>query len=140
MTKYNSHIKNLRITIVTATPIFEGGQKVGDKQGKYAKFENGHFETDDKDVIKKLEGLDTYGVDFWQANDKDKEVKNTKPEDTTPDQTPPDNPDNQDQDKEVKLENLTKKELVLMAKEKNVQVNEKQTKEEIINLLKKANK
>lgn len=141
MTKYNSHIKSLRITIVPATPIFEGGQKVGDKQGKYAKFENGHFETDDKDVIKKLEGLDTYGVDFWQASDKEKEAKNAKSDkNKTPDQTPSDNPDNQDQDKEVKLENLTKKELILMAKEKNVQVNEKQTKEEIINLLKKANK
>jgi len=137
MTKYNSHIKNLRITIVPATPIFEGGQKVGDKQGKYAKFDNGHFETDDKEVIGKLESLDTYGVDFWKADDKDKEIKSAKSDkDTTSDQTPPDNPDNQDQDKEVKLENLTKKELILMAKEKNVQVNEKQTKDEIINLLK----
>jgi hypothetical protein len=127
----------LRITIVPATPIFEGGQKVGDKQGKYAKFENGHFETDDKDMIKKLENLDTFGVDFWRAGDKDKETKNDKSnQNTAPEQSPSENPDAQNQDQEVKLENLTKKELILMAKEKDVQVNEKQTKEEIINLLK----
>ncbi len=132
MTKYNSHIKNLRITIAPATPIFEGGQKVGDKQGKYATFTNGQFETDDKEIIEKLESLPTYNVDFWRASDK---KKTDEPEKTETDQTTPDG-----QNDEIKLENMTKKELVLLAKEKDVQVNDKQTKEEIINLLKaKAN-
>ncbi|OQB16957.1 MAG: hypothetical protein BWY14_01279 [Parcubacteria group bacterium ADurb.Bin192] len=76
--------------------------------------------------------MPTYNVDFWRASDK---KKTDEPEKTETDQTTPDG-----QNDEIKLENMTKKELVLLAKEKDVQVNDKQTKEEIINLLKaKAN-
>lgn len=120
MTKYNSHIKSLRITIVPATPRYEGGQKVGDKQGQYAQFDNGQFETDDKAVIEKLESLPTYGVDFWRISDKSKKDKNETDE----------------KESEINLENKTKKELLLLAKERNIEVDEQSTKEEIINRIK----
>ena len=38
MTKFNSHIKSLKIVLKPAMPIFEGGTKVGDTPGEYAQF------------------------------------------------------------------------------------------------------
>lgn len=64
MKKYISHIKSLRIVIVPGEPIFTEGRKVGDRQGKYAQFVGGVFETSDKEVIEKLESLPTFGIDF----------------------------------------------------------------------------
>lgn len=78
MAIYNSHIKDLKIVLKPAQPIFEGGLRVGDKSGQYAQFSGGRFETKDKDVIEKLEGLSTFNVDFWKVE------KEEKPEDTKP--------------------------------------------------------
>jgi hypothetical protein len=64
MTKYISHIKNLRIVITPGSPIYKDGQKVGDLMGKYAQFSGGMFETDDQEIIDKLNSLPTLGIDF----------------------------------------------------------------------------
>jgi hypothetical protein len=64
MTKYLSHIKNLRIVVVPGEPIFSDGRKIGDKQGKYAQFTGGEFMTDDQEIIDKLENCPTFGIDF----------------------------------------------------------------------------
>ncbi len=49
MTKFNSHIKSLKIVLKPAMPIFEGGQKVADALGKYAQFSDGQFQTEEKE-------------------------------------------------------------------------------------------
>lgn len=115
MTKFNSHIKNLRIVLVPATPIFEGGVKVGDKPGQYAQFDGGKFETSDPKVVEKLKNLPTYGVDFFEASDEPAELA---------------------QNAEPNLESLTKTQLVALAQEKGVEVDEGLTKAELIERLK----
>lgn len=117
MARFNSHIKNLRIVLVPALPIFEGGIKVGDKPGKYATFSGGRFETDDEEVIEKLEKLPTFGIDFWRVSD-DAE------------------PEGKQEGGIADFESMTKKELLLLAKEKSIEVEGNPTKEELIELLK----
>jgi F420-0:gamma-glutamyl ligase-like protein len=55
MAKFISHIKSLKIVLKPAMPTFEGGTKVGDVPGKYALFVDGQFETQDEEIIEKLE-------------------------------------------------------------------------------------
>ncbi len=117
MMVYNSHIKNLRIVITPARPIFEGGTRVGDTTGAYARFEGGQFQTDDKKVIAKLESFPTFGIDFWRASDKaEDEPKNEK-------------------SSEPKLESLTRQELLKIAQDKGLGVNPEATKKELLDLL-----
>lgn len=115
MTKFNSHIKNLRIVIAPAQPIFEGGVKVGDRPGRYAQFADGRFETDDAEVVEKLKSLPTFGIDFFEASNE----AESKPASVEPD-----------------LESLTKQELLALADEKKIEVDEKLTKAEILERLK----
>jgi len=107
--------------LTPSRPIYEQGVRLGDTQGKYIQFENSRFQTDDKEVIEKLEKLPTFGVDFWrvsgeptQAGQKDESQHNT----------------------ESDLESLTKAELFALAKEKKIEVDEGLTKAEIIERLK----
>lgn len=115
MTKFNSHIKSLRIVLKPAMPVFEGGIKVGDQPGKYAQFVDGQFETDDSEVIAKLESLPTFGVDFWKASDEAEKEK--EPE------------------VDGDLHKLTKKELQAMAEEKGIELDGSETKDRLIELL-----
>ena len=118
MTVYNSHIKNLRIVITPARPIFEGGTRVGDTVGKYVQFEGGQFQTEDKKTIEKLEDLPTFGIDFWRASDKAEEDQKDKG------------------NTEPKLESLTRQELLKTAQDKGLEVSPEATKKELLELLK----
>ena len=102
-------------------PIFEQGVRLGDTQGKYVQFENGRFQTDDKEVVEKLEKLPTFGVDFWRVPE--------EPAQTTPKAE-------SQQNTESDLESLTKAELLALAKEKKIEVEEGLPKAEIIERLK----
>ena len=121
MTLFNSHIKTLRIVLTPSRPIYEQGVRLGDTQGKYIQFENGRFQTDDKEVIEKLEKLPTFGVDFWRVSG---ESAQTTPKSESQRNT------------ESDLESLTKAELLAFAKEKKIEVDEGLTKAEIIERLK----
>lgn len=121
MTLFNSHIKTLRIVLTPSRPIYEQGVRLGDTQGKYIQFENSRFQTDDKEVIEKLEKLPTFGVDFWRVSG---ESAQATPQNESPQKT------------ESDLESLTKAELLALAKEKKIEVDEGLTKSEIIERLK----
>ena len=115
MTKFNSHIKSLKIVLKPAMPTFEGGTKVGDVPGKYALFVDGQFETEDKEIIEKLESLQTFNVDFWKASD---EPEKTKEPEVDGD-----------------LQKHTKKELQALATEKGIELDGSETKDHLIELL-----
>lgn len=115
MAKFNSHIKSLRIVLKPAQPIFEGGLKVGDTPGEYAQFADGQFETANEEHVSKLEGLSTYGIDFWKVS-----------EESTPIDPPT---------VDGELQKLTKKELQTLAGEKNVELDGSETKDRLIELL-----
>ena len=117
MTKYNSHIKSLRIVIKPAMPKFEGGTKVGDVPGKYAQFVDGKFETQDEEIIAKLESLSTFNVDFWKASEESEQNKDKEPE------------------ADGDLQKRTKKELQVMAQEKGIELDGSETKDSLIALL-----
>ena len=119
MTKFNSHIKSLKIVLKPAMPIFEGGQKVADAPGKYAQFSDGQFQTDDKEIIERLEKLPTFGVDFWKASEKPDQEESHKV----------------DEDSDSNLEKLTKKELQSLATEKGIDLDGTETKDRLIELL-----
>lgn len=115
MTKFNSHIKSLKIVLKPAMPTFEGGTKVGDVPGKYALFVDGQFETQDEEIIEKLESLPTFNVDFWKASD---EAEKTKELEVDGD-----------------LQKHTKKELQALAEEKGIELDGSETKDRLIELL-----
>lgn len=117
MAKYNSHIKSLRIVIKPAMPVYEGGIKVNDAPGKYATFVDGQFETHDEEIIKKLESLSTFNVDFWKVDE---------------------SASNQEQAPAVDgdLTKLTKKELQTLAAEKGIELDGSETKDRIVELIK----
>ena len=115
MAKYNSHIKSLKIVLKPAMPTFEGGTKVGDVPGKYAQFVDGQFETQDEEIIAKLEALPTFNVDFWKASDESKQTK--EPE------------------VDGDLQKHTKKELQALAEEKGIELDGSETKDRLIELL-----
>ena len=118
MTLFNSRIKTLRIVLTPSRPIYEQGVRLGDTQGKYVQFENSRFQTDDKEVIEKLEKLQTFGVDFWKVSDE------------------PAKPQEPQTKQESDLASLTKAELLALAKEKKIEVDEGLTRPEIIERLK----
>lgn len=99
-------------------PIYEQGVRLGDTQGKYVKFENGRFQTDDKEVIEKLEKLPTFGFDFWKVSSE------------------PAKPQASQTSQETDLESLTKTQLLELAKERKIEVEEGLNKAEIIERLK----
>ena len=117
MTKFNSHIKSLKIVLKPAMPIFEGGTKVGDVPGKYALFVDGQFETQDAEIIEKLEALPTFNVDFWKASDEPEQAKDKEPE------------------VDGDLQKHTKKELQALAEEKGIELDGSETKDRLIELL-----
>lgn len=118
MAKFNSHIKNLRIVLKPAMPVFEGGLKVGDSAGQYAQFIDGQFETQDEKIIAKLEALPTFGVDFWKVDETEQKESSKV-----------------DGDSDNNLEKLTKKELQALAVEKGVELQGDETKDKLIELL-----
>ncbi len=118
MAKFNSHIKSLKIVLKPAMPVFEGGLKVGDSAGQYALFVDGKFETKDEKVIERLESLSTFNVDFWKASEDEADQEENKP--------------TVDGD----LTKLTKKELVALATEKNIELDGSETKDRLLELLK----
>jgi hypothetical protein len=118
MTLFNSHIKTLRIVLTPSRPIYEQGVRLGDTQGKYIQFENGRFQTDDKEIVEKLEKLPTFGVDFWRVSNESAQ--------STP----------KAQQSANDFESLTKAELIALAKEKKIEVDDGLTKAEIIERLK----
>lgn len=120
MTIYNSHIKNLRIVLGSSKPIFEGGIRVGSTTGKYAQFNDGQFQTDDKKVIQKLEGLPTFKVDFWRASDEPEKSQEEENKNQGPD-----------------FESMTKQELTQLAQDKGLEVDPKLNKKELVELLNK---
>ncbi len=90
--------------------------KVGDVAGKYAQFVDGQFETNDEEVIAKLESLPTFGVDFWKASDEQQQESNEPEVDGD-------------------LQKHTKKELQAMAEEKGIELDGSETKDRLIELL-----
>ena len=116
MTKFNSHIKSLKIVLKPAMPTFEGGTKVGDVPGKYALFVDGQFETQDEEIIEKLESLQTFNVDFWKV-DESEQSKDKEPE------------------VDGDLQKHTKKELQALATEKGIELDGSETKDRLIELL-----
>ena len=120
MTLFNSHIKTLRIVLTPSRPIYEQGVRLGDTQGKYVQFENGRFQTDDKEVTEKLEKLPNFGVDFWKvANEQAR-------------------PQESQTQNETDLESLTKVQLLELAKARNVEVEDGLNRPQIIERLKEA--
>jgi len=120
MTLFNSHIKTLRIVLTPSRPIYEQGVRLGDTQGKYVQFENGRFQTDDKEVVEKLEKLPNSGVDFWKvANEQSR-------------------PQESQTQNETDLESLTKVQLLELAKARNVEVEDGLNRPQIIERLKEA--
>jgi len=119
MPLFNSHIKNLRIVVTPSRPIYEQGVRLGDTKGKYIQFENGRFQTDDKETIERLKKLPTFGIDFWMVEDK------------------PDLEEKQKEPLEGDLESQTRQELLQLAKDKGLEVDSKATKKELLELLKK---
>ncbi len=117
MAKYNSHIKSLRIVLKPAMPTFEGGTKVGDVPGKYAQFVDGQFETQDEEVIEKLESLPTFKVDFWKVDESEQSKDDKEPE------------------VDGDLQKHTKKELQALAEEKGIELDGSETKDRLIELL-----
>lgn len=120
MSLFNSHIKNLRIVVTPSRPIYEQGVRLGDTQGKYIQFENGRFQTDDKEIIEKVKKLPTFGIDFWMVEDK-----------------PESKEDEQKEPLESEFESQTRQELLQIAKDKGLEVDSKATKKELLELLKK---
>ena len=118
MAKFNSHIKNLKIVLKPAMPVYEGGLKVGDSAGQYALFVDGKFETKDEKVIDKLESLSTFGVDFFKVDESEQKESSKV-----------------DGDSDNNLEKLTKKELQALATEKGVELQGDETKDQLIELL-----
>ena len=118
MAKFNSHIKNLKIVLKPAMPVYEGGLKVGDSAGQYALFVDGKFETKDEKAIDKLESLSTFGVDFFKVDESEQKESSTV-----------------DGDSDNNLEKLTKKELQALATEKGVELQGDETKDQLIELL-----
>ena len=116
MAKYNSHIKSLKIVLKPAMPTFEGGTKVGDVPGKYALFVDGQFETQDEEIIEKLESLQTFKVDFWKV-DEFEQSKDKEPE------------------VDGDLQKHTKKELQALAEEKGIELDGSENKDRLIELL-----
>ena len=116
MAKFNSHIKSLKIVLKPAMPTFEGGTKVGDVPGKYALFVDGKFETQDEEIIEKLESLQTFNVDFWKV-DESEQSKEKEPE------------------VDGDLQKHTKKELQALAEEKGIELDGSETKDRLIELL-----
>ena len=117
MTKFNSHIKSLKIVLKPAMPTFEGGTKVGDVPGKYALFVDGQFETQDKEIIEKLESLQTFNVDFWKVDESEQSKDDKEPE------------------VDGDLQKHTKKELQALAEEKGIELDGSETKDRLIELL-----
>jgi len=115
MAKFNSHIKSLKIVLKPAMPVFEGGLKIGDSPGEYAQFSDGQFETANEEHIAKLEGLPTFGIDFWRVSEESSPID------------PP--------TVDGELQKLTKKELQTLAGEKGVEVDGTETKDRLIELL-----
>lgn len=120
MTLFNSHIKTLRIVLAPSKPIYEAGVRLGDTSGKYVQFENGRFQTDDKEIIKKMESLPTFGIDFWRISDKPK----------------PESEEGPGKKSETDLESLTRQELLQQAQDKGLEVDPKVSKKELLELLK----
>lgn len=126
MAKYITHIYKagkgyLRVKIESSRPIFnKDGIKVGDHPAKYAEFNGGVFETDDKEVIKKLESLSSFGVDFYRKDKADESEEEESKEKT----------------QEDNLEGMTRQELLQLAKDKELEVDSKATKKELLELLK----
>ncbi len=118
MAKFNSHIKNLKIVLKPAMPVFEGGLKVGDSAGQYAQFVDGKFETKDEKIIERLESLSTFGVDFWKTDEAEQDESSKV-----------------DEGSETNLEKLTKKELQSLATEKGIEFDGTETKDRLIELL-----
>lgn len=117
MTLFNSKIKTLRIVITPSRPIYEQGVRLGDTQGKYVQFENGRFQTDDKETIEKLQKLPNFGVDFWRVSDEPAQQGSQAGQ-------------------EADLESLTKTQLHEIAKQRNIEVEDGLSKAELIERLK----
>ena len=118
MAKYNSHIKSLKIVLKPAMPTFEGGTKVGDVPGKYALFVDGQFETQDEEIIAKLETLQTFKVDFWKVDESEQSKEKDKEPEVDGD-----------------LQKNTKKELQALAEGKGIELDGSETKDRLIELL-----
>jgi hypothetical protein len=121
MTKFITRIHkagggSLRIWLEPGKPIYKDGQKTGDTPGKCIQFIGGIFETDDESIIQKLKSLPTFGIDFWEDSG-EQAVQ----------QTPKAEPE---------LDQLTKLQLIELARSKNIEVNESLTKAEIVERLK----
>lgn len=67
--RFASKYKNLKIWL---RPSFYRFDSLGGRyfvQGVYAQFENGFFETEDKEMIDLLKKSKTYGIDFWSVDE-----------------------------------------------------------------------
>lgn len=111
---------HLRIVLQSAMPIYEGGQRVGDKPGRYADFVNGVFETDNEADIEKLRSLPTFGVDFYEVGTGETGTKAEA-------QQPSAGSD--------ALSGMTKPQLLTYAKEQGVEVDASLTKPQLIERL-----
>jgi hypothetical protein len=113
---------HLRIVLQAAMPIFEGGQRVGDRPGRYADFANGEYVTDNQADIEKLRSLPGYGVDFTEVSDKEvaQAVASTPTSSVTDDLTA-----------------MTKPQIVEWAKAKGIEVDASLTKPQMIEALTK---
>lgn len=120
----------LRIVVKPGTPLFEGGVKVGDRPGVYADFVNGEFATDDKDVIAKLRSLQTFGADFYEVTDEEKNATNSDSGNSADGNGSANEPDPR-----AELEKLTKQQLQELADERGVALDPNLKKAGIIDAL-----
>lgn len=137
MTRYITRIYKansgfLRVKIKSSKPIFDkNGVKVGDQPPVYAEFDGGVFETNDKEVIEKLESMPSFGVDFWKDDGKTAKSVAEAEEKSTEEES------ESEKEAEDELEGKTRQELLQIAKDKELEVDSKATKKELLELLKK---
>lgn len=128
---YKSNSGFLRVKIKSSKPIFDkSGLKVGDQPPVYAEFDGGVFETDDKEVIEKLESMPSFGVDFWKDDGKTAKSVAEAEEKSAEEES-------EKETEEDELEGKTRQELLQIAKDKELEVDSKATKKELLELLKK---
>jgi hypothetical protein len=65
--RYESDIKSLRLT-VSKPKIMQVDGEVVEVEGKHAQFRDGFFQTDDAEIIRKLDNHSGMGNDYWDVD------------------------------------------------------------------------
>ena len=126
---YKANSGFLRVKVKSSKPIFDkNGVKVGDQPPVYAEFNGGVFETNDKEVIERLESILSFGVDFWKDDGKTAKSIAEAEEKSAEEES-------EKEPEKDEFEGKTRQELLQIAKDKGLEVDSKATKKELLELL-----